>query len=461
MTNSMNTKRIGHLRARIVRTGVALTVLLALTPVGRLMAQEEGEQKRVAVFVLPASESDARSALLLSRVLRENIKGLTGVELVTPAPVQSLQLLPQVKADIERAYQLLNGKQVAGAMEILKKVRPTLEQVLPAVDVRTLALYYKAFGVAQMLSQNPSEARKAVEISLILWPEQTNLEYAYSVEMVKLFNEVYATVANRRSRKLKIVTEPENAVVVVDGREATQSPAVVTNLVAGPHVVRIAMDGYEQWASFETVKDQGDNVLNVQLSPIPQKAEFDMKLVAVSRTMKKTPEEATPNLVALKEFLGAHELIVLEGTMLGENFELKGFHIKQDGSVFPVNRALPRDATLMASIREFLSGLVESFYDIAQKTEGLGGPPIDPVILEQSGIAVDQGTSVFDPDNPVFPTVDRKGKKKGGIWTKWWFWTGVGVIVAGGATAAALLLLNTDDASGPSGTIQINLNPVD
>ena len=40
--------------------------------------------------------------------------------------------------------------------------------------------------------------------------------------------------------------------------------------------------------------------------------------------------------------------------------------------------------------------------------------------------------------------------KKGGITSRWWFWTGLGVVAAGGATIAAVLIATSTDR--PHGT---------
>jgi hypothetical protein len=46
----------------------------------------------------------------------------------------------------------------------------------------------------------------------------------------------------------------------------------------------------------------------------------------------------------------------------------------------------------------------------------------------------------------VFSTVAREApepKEDGGVMTKWWFWTGVGLVVAGGAAVAAVAIANS------------------
>jgi len=427
------------------------------------LAQEEEETKRVALFVLPASASESKAALIMSRVLRENTTGLTNVKLVAPAPVLNASALPELQTMVEEAYKAMNAKNVEEAMAGLNRAKPLLEQILPIVPVRTVALFYKAYGVGLALSGNMAEARSAIELSLTLWRDQSNLEYAYSVETLKLFTSVSTDLENRPSTKLTVETTPENAVVVVDAREPGQSPATVTNLTAGTHLVKIVLDGHDQWAGFVRLAHGDENRISIALRAITEKQVFDQRLVAVSTVIKGEPEDATQALLDLKEFLGADELLALECSVVGESYELSGFHVKADNSVFPAKRTLDRDASFLAGVREFLSGLFESFYEIARKTEGLGGPPIDPVLLQKAGITTQQTATVFDPDNPVFPSVDLGKKKKEKVTKKWWFWTatvGGAVVVAGVAVLIWALSDSGDSSGGPSGTCEICPNPM-
>lgn len=439
-----------------------LCVMGLQMPRASAQGMEEEPTKRIAVFVLPESSAEIKASLLMNRVLRENTGKMTGVELVTPAPVMNSSALPELQSMVEKAYQALNAKEVAKATGLLTQAKPLLEQILPVVPLRTVALFYKAYGVSQSLAGNLAEARSAIELSLTLWSEQSNLEYAYSVDVLKLFTAVQADLESRPSSTLEVTTTPENAVVVVDTREPMLSPARVTNLMTGAHLVRVVLDGHEQWAGFVGVKPGQENHVNLQLKAIPQKTTFDQRLVAVAGVLKGTREDATTALLGLKQFLGADELLALECSVIGENYDLSGFHVKSDDTVFPAKRTLARDASFLAGVREFLSGLFESFYELARKTEGLGGPPIDPVLLQKAGITSQQSATVFDPDNPVFPTVNLGRKKKGGITTKWWFWTAIGVVVGGGAGLGIWLAKDqAGSGGGPSGTIKITLVPID
>ncbi len=419
-------------------------------------AQER--DRRIALFVLPSSEVDIEAALLIGRMMRQYADQLTDVGLVTPAPIPNRSAVPTVVAKVEEAYKLLNTKNTTQSIAILKEIQPLFEQVLAGLQARTVAMYYKTWGVAQALQGNIDGAKAALELSLALWPDQNNLEYVYSVEVLNLFTNLQAEMSGRPSGQLDVNTIPENAVVVVDQREPEQSPASITNLITGPHLVRITMDGYEQWAGLIKVPARSKKVHEVTLTPIPDKATFDKRLVGVAQVLKGSADEVQQPMQELKEFLGVDDLLVISAGVVGRAYELKGHYLKQDGSIVEASRTIERDAEFYAGIKEFLSGTFEAFFGLHAKIEGLGGPPIDPELLSKAGITSDTGTSVFDPDNPIFPEVKGLKKRKKKVTEKWWFWTAIGVVVTGAVVGGVLLFTKDEGSGGPTGTLIINLH---
>jgi len=437
-------------------TAALFTVFSVVPHVPSVLAQEGN--RRIALFVLPSSEADVEAALLIGRMMRRYAADLTDVELVTPAPIPNRSAAPRVMARVEEAYKLLNMKKTAQAVAILKEIQPLFEQVLAGIEARTVAMYYKTWGVAQALQGNVDGARSALELSLALWPEQNNLEYVYSVEVLNLFTHLQVEMSGRPSGQLDVNTIPENAVVMVDQREPEQSPAGFRNLIKGPHLVRITLDGYEQWAGLLSVPARSTKVHEVTLTPIPDKATFDKRLVGVAQVLKGSATEVQQAMQELSDFLGVDDLLVVGAGVVGRAYEIKGHYLRKDGSVFEASRTIQRDAEFYAGVKEFLSGTFEAFFGLRTKVEGLGGPPIDPELLSEAGITSDTGISVFDPDNPVFPEVKGLKKKKKKIVEEWWFWTGIGAVVTGAVVGGVFLFTSDAGSGGPAGTLKIDVH---
>ncbi|MBM4372855.1 MAG: PEGA domain-containing protein [Deltaproteobacteria bacterium] len=437
-------------------TAVLFTGFAVLPQAPLAFAQDAG--RRIALFVLPSSEADVEASLLIGRMMRQFGTELSEVDLITPAPIANRAAVPQVVAQVEEAYKLLNTKKIEQAMAVLKEVQPLFEQVLAGLSVRTVALYYKSWGVGQALSGNSAGARSALELSLALWPDQSNLEYVYSVEVLNLFTSLQKEIANRPSGDLEVRTIPENAVVTVDQREPEQTPATVKNLVAGPHLVKISLDGYEQWAGMIQVSARSTKVHEVTLTPIPDKATFDKRLVAVAQVLGGDGAQVQGPMIELQTFMGVDDLLVVAVGVVGMAYELKGHYLKADGALVDTSRTLQRDAEFYAAVKEYLSGTFEAFFGLQARAEGLGGPPIDPALLQKAGITTDSGSSVFDPDNPVFPEVKGLEKKKKKVTQEWWFWTAIGVVVTGAVVGGVFLFTNDSGSGGPSGTLNINMH---
>lgn len=449
MKNVKNTRWLGC-------TSVAtLTVYMGLlvVPWGQAMAQEVA-QKKVAVFVVPAGDGDSGTALKLNQILRDNMAGMQNVKLSVPAPVPNAALLPDVMARLDQAYALVNGKQMKEGLAALNALKPDMEAVLPLVPVRSVSLFYKAYGVALAATGNLNDGRRAIEISLLLYRNQTNLEYAYTVEILKLFMELQQALDGKATVRVDIETQPDSAVVTLDMREAQQSPTNYMTVTVGAHLIKAVKDGFEQYAGFFVGKRGEDNKAVIVLKAIPEKATFDDRLARAAAQLKAAPDAAKADLVSLRDFLGVDELLMVRASLVGEDYEMSGYHLRGDVPT-PIKRSLTRDANLLSAVKEFLAGTFESFYGMPSRAEGLGGPPIDPAVLQKAGIG-DQNLQVFDPDNPVFPTVDR-GPAKETITDKWWFWTGVGILAAGAVGGVVALLTSTSDSKGPTGTIEIRL----
>ena len=446
-------------RFQAVVTLATATLFTAFSVVPHVpMASAQEGNRRIALFVLPSSEADVEASLLIGRMMRQYAADLTDVELITPAPIPNRSAVPQVVAKVEEAYKLLNNKNTAQALALLKEVQPLFDQVLAGLKTRIVAMYYKTWGVAQALNGNIDGAKSSLELSLALWPEQTSLEYVYSVEVLNLFTNLQNEISGRPAGDLYVNTIPENAVVMVDQKEPEQSPASFPNLVAGPHLLKITLDGYEQWAGMIRVTARKKKTQDVTLVPIPDKATFDKSLVAVAQVLKADNAAVQQPMQDLKDFLGVDDLLVVGAGVVGRAYEIKGHYLKSDGTLTEANRTIERDAEFYAGIKEFLSGTFEAFFGLQTRVEGLGGPPIDPDLLQKAGITTQTDTNVFDPDNPIFPEVKGLKKKKKKVTEEWWFWTSIGVVVTGAVVGGVFLFTNDAGSGGPTGTLNINMH---
>ncbi len=414
------------------------------------------EMRKISLFVLPASPSEIDTARLINRLMRQWADKLTGVELVTPAPLPDRRASLFVTNRIQDIYQLVNNHQTDDAVNSFLEIDDDFHSALPGLSLKSVATYFKAFAVTQSILGNRDEARTALLTSLNLWPEQSNLEYVYSKEVLELFSMTQQEINTMQSGKLSVVTEPAQAVVYIDSKDPIQTPAVISNLNQGTHLVKIVKDGYLQYAKLVHVSS-GTTTHEVKLELIPDFNEFQKRLSKTDGTQGSAPEETSKALEELKELMGVDDILFIWASVIGQAYELKGVHLNRDNRSTPVSRVIDKDAEFYAALKEFLSGSFEAYFGLRQASEGLAGPPIDPSILKEAGVATETATGLFDPDNPIFPDVQFEKKKEKSIMDEWWFWTGIGVVVSAGIGGGAWLLTGGGGAAGPEGVLEINL----
>ena len=47
------------------------------------------------------------------------------------------------------------------------------------------------------------------------------------------------------------------------------------------------------------------------------------------------------------------------------------------------------------------------------------------------------------------------------ILEEWWFWVGVGVVIAGGVAGGIALAMGSSGEQGPTGALEIHITPMD
>ena len=163
-------KKYTRFQAVVTLATATLFTAFSVLPNVPMASAQEGN-RRIALFVLPSSEADVQASLLIGRMMRQHAGDLTDVELITPAPIPNRSTVPKVNAKVEEAYKLLNKKNTAQALALLKEIQPLFDQVLAGLQTRTVVMYYKTWGVAQALNGNIDGAKSALELSLALWPK--------------------------------------------------------------------------------------------------------------------------------------------------------------------------------------------------------------------------------------------------------------------------------------------------
>ncbi|MBC8551800.1 MAG: PEGA domain-containing protein, partial [Candidatus Brocadiales bacterium] len=160
----------------------------------------------------------------------------------------------------------INSKPSGGAIFLDGKETGTTPESLKGVELGTHQVEVKMDGY-----ENWSES---VEVS------------------VDKENQITA-VLQQLAGSLNIKSEPANAMIIVDGKEAGTTPANIANLKPGKHLVEVRMEGYENWSeSIEVSVDKENQIiavlqqlagsLNIKSEPVTAMITVDGKEVGTS-----------------------------------------------------------------------------------------------------------------------------------------------------------------------------------
>ncbi|RME21748.1 MAG: PEGA domain-containing protein, partial [Deltaproteobacteria bacterium] len=280
--------------------------------------------------------------------------------------------------------------------------------------------------------------------------------------------EVFEKVQNKyeESKKysVKLISEPLGAEVYIDGRFAGTTPVLAEGLTAGRHLVRAGRDGYLPWGGAIRVSKERTRILKLKMRPAQRHAEFSARLRKLIRELM----QGAPGVAAAEmgRFLGARELYLFWLSGPDTAVTLKGWKVTElDG----------RPA--VAGIDEVLDtkspSLEKSLDEIITRVLSLGTPEPVAGAEEAVGLGLDLGVEeeaakrkgteskeaaagvtaegeakaspekaaaeqVVEKTGPAAAPAERRPSWWAGLHRKWWFWTAVGVVVAGAAVGGYL-----------------------
>ena len=156
-------------------------------------------------------------------------------------------------------------------------IEPGTENSLTAIlQLKTGYLNIKSKPSGAIIFINDEEAGPAPKTITKLLPGTYKIEvkmdgYKSCCENV----EVNADKQNQLDAVLQILTgslniksEPSNAAIIVDGNEVGNTPANITDLVPGKHLVKISMEGYENWSESVEVSPDKENQITAVLQQL-------------------------------------------------------------------------------------------------------------------------------------------------------------------------------------------------
>ncbi len=216
-------------------------LVLALTIASHAAAAFAGGSGIVVVAtrdqrpVVTAAMTDAIRQGGAVRIVDDGLGVAREAAAASAVPLEQLVQFRRVREQIEEGWRAYHNVQLEFAAQRLVAARITAESSLALPGMT--ALYADAslrLGVVLAQLGRSGEAHDAIALALALDPERPITQLEFSPEVVAAIDAVRAQPNTRRA--VRVTSEPPNALVMIDGVAAGQTP-VTLELALGQHVV--------------------------------------------------------------------------------------------------------------------------------------------------------------------------------------------------------------------------------
>lgn len=272
-----------------------------------------------------------------------------------------------------------------------------------------------SLGVCEAVLGETSNAQKAFLGALNLRKDINVEDWSMLPEAIEAFKTAKNLHETASPQTIEIESTPEQAEVYIDGQFAGITPAEVTGVPLGMHFIVVRKPGFvRKGVVVEVGPRVALSVPKITLSPARRKPLYD-------------------NLLAKIEKSQADSMEIIE--------DIKALFLTDMAAILRIQK---QQGGWSASLGLWDLYTMEAVWSGTEPESGLsselgrGGAES----LVASAIAADEARARVSESGAA--TIEYKG----GIHTKWWFWTIIGAVVIGGATAAILLTMPGEEERG-------------
>jgi len=293
-----------------------------------------------------------------------------------------------------------------------------LARVLAWTQKQDLASAQLYLGTAQAMAGD-RKAAVATFAALLAWrPDQLPDPDLQPSVVMPIWGKAQAQIAARGVGSIDIGSVPEGALAYVDGNLAGFTPAVVEGLTEGTHYVTVRRAGSMRRVEPVKVSSRAPVRVTVKLEPSHRADELaDATALLEGRLGDPIAKaEAQAGLAGIAELLSVEQVVVV--TVLPGDGKYRTYVYATDGGA-----------------------------QLGQTDVTVGDrDPEEAFAAAGKELYVQVARAKVRPRRATAPTGSNR-KRGPSIVTRWWFWTGVGTVVAAGI-AVPLIMSATD---GPSG----------
>jgi hypothetical protein len=382
---------------------VAIFLLLASWAYGA--PAEPAPKTQVSLFLFkPADQTEFSAAisnallkaLRANRRLRVKDSDKLLVEFAGEVPGEDIAIAEELQS---QAKELTAKGHAKAAVTPLRQSIAKMESLMAFIKKRKLAAAHMALGVAEASAGLKRDAARTFT-RLLTW--RTKLRYNTAIHPpvhLPLFEKARKKLSKKKKGSIELLSKPPGAKAYVDGRFVGVTPTVAYGLLSGAHYATFKMAGYVKAAAKVTVSDREQSTHTQALKRSQKYLLLQQSLAGARAALAK--KVATSDIVDLRSILFIDQALFATVTPKPNQ------KVKVDAYLFDLRSKLRLSLASVSVSKENLQPL----RDLARNLY---------LNVRYDG-AVDT-----PPDPPPPPKIEKTP-----IYAKWWFWTAIGVGVAG------------------------------
>lgn len=371
-------------------------------------APDEARKVTVTAFFFVNGQTVAPAAVGVTAALRRGLLDNDDLEFKDPSDAMSTvevrEAADAAVALLQEARALVERGAFAEAQPHLTEALSRFEENLPLIKKKDLTDALMLLGSVQCGMRRRSECIDTF-VRVLTFREGLAFDRArYPAVAAPAFAEAQQRLRRIARGSVEFRTEPEGAEIFVDGRSRGASPLVIEGLRVGDHYATIKLPGYERFATRFSVARDFQQTYEYQLERSDQ---YVVLQQALRRVLPEIgAERAGP---AIRELRG---VLFVDQVVLGRIVD-RGGQLTVDTFLYDLRTGLRlKQVRLNARLSEpaTLANLARRLYEGVDLRGFVEAPP---------------------PPPPPPPPPSRS------VFTKWWFWGIMGVVVAGGVVLYA------------------------
>ncbi|MBN2496157.1 MAG: PEGA domain-containing protein [Deltaproteobacteria bacterium] len=431
----------------------------------------EGGSKRAPISLLLLDTLDIGLEAGTARQARTSLEQALGrlehVQLSRPdALLSRMSAVPeQVRADLARAVAYVEkGREsllnlaLDEAVESFQSARVLYRRQMAYLEDPD-PLVKALMGLAESLAAGGDQeaAASAYREVLVLSPGYEPDPGMVPSKFRSLFEQVRQEASDAPSGGLVVETEPRGASARLDGLTVGTSPLILSAIPAGLHALKLEKKGYAALRKVVEIQRGETTPVQVELQPL--------RLPALLRQVRtaacgEDPRECEKLLREIGSIGSMTGVVLSQLARLADGRTVLTLAVvrAQGGACVLGARWSPQTAEEVSrSLAWQISDAVDRAGTCPAPPSGLGlhfersllgsVEPPSPIAIRRLPQVTHRAVGVAElPPRPIPDGVPPPPPDVTPLWGEWWFWTGIGALVAGGvATALALTLSGREE----------------